>query len=89
MLINLKSATVLGIYTSYADAFHEVEIINVDELDSPLALIPARHQSTGKDLWISVSFDHVCIENWCAKCVSTDDGHVNWYRFLQSRKRNG
>ncbi|RXW19193.1 hypothetical protein EST38_g6659 [Candolleomyces aberdarensis] len=55
-------ASVLGIYTSYAEQYHPPEIIPASDIDCPLALIPAKHFSTNVDLWISVSFDHVSIE---------------------------
>jgi hypothetical protein len=59
------SSSVLGIYVSYANAYSAYEIIPVSLIDSPLALIPVRSQHIARDLWISVSFDHVRIIYSC------------------------
>lgn len=53
------SASTLGIHTTYADQFDPPEIIPISKIDSPLALIPIHSQRIQKDLWVSVSFDHV------------------------------
>lgn len=46
---------------SYADLFSPHEVVPASDIDSPLALIPVHAASINRDLWISVSFDHVCI----------------------------
>jgi len=55
------SSSTLGIYVSYADSFSPYEIIPISLVDSPLALIPIHLNKINWDLWISISFDHVCI----------------------------
>ncbi|KAF6762530.1 hypothetical protein DFP72DRAFT_987053 [Ephemerocybe angulata] len=55
-------ASILGIHASYADEFHDVEILSASALDSPLALIPVKHYTMKRDLWISVLLDHVAME---------------------------
>ncbi|KAE9404131.1 hypothetical protein BT96DRAFT_989625 [Gymnopus androsaceus JB14] len=55
-------ATVLGIYTSFANDLGPLEIISASDIDCPLALIPVSHFMTQRNLWISVSFDHTGAE---------------------------
>ncbi|KAJ3911125.1 hypothetical protein F5877DRAFT_20391, partial [Lentinula edodes] len=52
-------ATVLGIHTSFANDFGPLEVIPAADIDCPLALIPVPHFTSQRELWISVSFDHV------------------------------
>jgi hypothetical protein len=55
----LCSSSVLGIHVSYANVFHSLEIIPCSTIDCPLALIPVYLDTIRRDIWISVSFDHV------------------------------
>lgn len=50
-----------GIHVSYANSFSGYEIIKASEIDCPLALLPIHSNQIQRDLWVSVSFDHVCI----------------------------
>ncbi|KAG2126265.1 uncharacterized protein EDB93DRAFT_1257640 [Suillus bovinus] len=49
----------LGIHTSYANEFLPHEVIPVSRIVCPLALIPVHSNIIKKNLWVSVSFDHV------------------------------
>ncbi|KIJ07324.1 hypothetical protein PAXINDRAFT_182502 [Paxillus involutus ATCC 200175] len=49
----------LGYYLSYANTFHNIEIIPSSTIASPVAIVPAYSQVIKKDVWISVSFDRV------------------------------
>lgn len=53
------SASTLGIHTTYANQFHPAEVVPISRIVGPLALIPVYSRIINKDLWISVSFDHV------------------------------
>ncbi|KZT29817.1 hypothetical protein NEOLEDRAFT_1055472 [Neolentinus lepideus HHB14362 ss-1] len=54
-------ASTLGIHVSYADKFAEYEVIPVDRIDTPVALIPIFSKQIQSPLWVSISFDHVRI----------------------------
>jgi hypothetical protein len=55
----LSSSSILGIHASFANDFHDHEIIAASAISCPLALIPVHFQTIQRDVWISVSFDHV------------------------------
>ena len=55
------SASMLGIHISYTDHFGGYEIMKALEIDCPLALLPIHSNRIQCNLWVSVSFDHVCI----------------------------
>jgi hypothetical protein len=59
-IFTIFSASTLGIHISYANAFSDYEIIPISMIDAPLALIPIYSTKIQRDLWVSVSFDHVC-----------------------------
>ncbi|KAF8837311.1 hypothetical protein BDN67DRAFT_991807 [Paxillus ammoniavirescens] len=52
----------LGYYLSYANTFHNIEIIPSSTIASPVAIVPAYSQVIKKDVWISVSFDRSGVE---------------------------
>ncbi|KAI0044241.1 hypothetical protein FA95DRAFT_1497378 [Auriscalpium vulgare] len=62
-------ASLLGIQVTYADQFHEYEVIPATDIDCPLALIPVHAERTMQDLWISVSFDHVRADSFNISAV--------------------
>lgn len=49
----------LGIHTSYANEFLPHEVVPVSRIVCPLVLIPVHSNIIKKNLWVSVSFDHV------------------------------
>lgn len=53
------SCSILGIHVSYAELFHDAEVIPVTQFDAPLALIPIHSDAIDKDLWITISLDRV------------------------------
>ncbi|KII86134.1 hypothetical protein PLICRDRAFT_115269 [Plicaturopsis crispa FD-325 SS-3] len=53
-------ASTLGIHVSYAERFHPHEMIPVSIIEGPLALVPIHSERIHQDLWVSISFDHVC-----------------------------
>jgi len=55
----LVSASILGIHVSYANEFHDYEVVPVSVIDAPLTLIPIHSNIIHRDLWVSISFDHV------------------------------
>lgn len=52
------SASTLGIHVSYTELGPQ-EVIPVSRIECPLALIPVYSNIIKKDLWITISFDHV------------------------------
>ncbi|KAH9940309.1 hypothetical protein B0H21DRAFT_697685, partial [Amylocystis lapponica] len=54
-------ASTLGIHVSYAGDLGDYEIIPVSRIDAPLALIPVLLTTLQREIWISISFDHVML----------------------------
>jgi len=55
------SASTLGIHVSYTELGPQ-EVVPVSWIECPLALIPVHSNVLKKDLWITVSFDHVSLQ---------------------------
>ncbi|KAG0698529.1 hypothetical protein DFH29DRAFT_877950 [Suillus ampliporus] len=55
------NASTLGIHVSYAELGPQ-EVIPVSWIECPLALIPVYSNIIKKDLWITISFDHVSVQ---------------------------
>ncbi|KAG2335647.1 hypothetical protein BDR05DRAFT_898020, partial [Suillus weaverae] len=55
------NASTLGIHVSYAELGPQ-EVIPVSRIECPLALIPVYSNIIKKDLWITISFDHVSVQ---------------------------
>ncbi|KAG1731002.1 hypothetical protein EDB19DRAFT_2010037 [Suillus lakei] len=53
-------ASTLGIHVSYTELGPQ-EVVPVSQIKCPLALIPVHSNVLKKDLWITVSFDHVSL----------------------------
>ncbi|KAG1718620.1 hypothetical protein EDB19DRAFT_1899167 [Suillus lakei] len=54
-------ASTLGIHVSYTELGPQ-EVVPVSRIECPLALIPVHSNILKKDLWITVSFDHVSLQ---------------------------
>jgi hypothetical protein len=55
-----RSATDLGVYTAYANRFHEKEVISTTQLASAVAIVPVvLNTLLDTTLWIVHSFDRV------------------------------
>ncbi|KAG2757569.1 hypothetical protein P692DRAFT_20711205 [Suillus brevipes Sb2] len=54
-------ASTLGIHISYTELGPQ-EVVPVSRIECPLALIPVHSNVLKKDLWITVSFDHVSLQ---------------------------
>ncbi|KAH9921364.1 hypothetical protein B0H21DRAFT_701660 [Amylocystis lapponica] len=52
-------SSILGIHVSYAGDLGDYEVIPVSNIEAPLALIPVQSARLQRELWVSISFDHV------------------------------
>lgn len=68
-------SSILGIHTSFADEYHEPEVISAAAIDSPLALIRVKHLTSRRELAIAISFDHVATEPGEEWGDDEDDGY--------------
>jgi len=55
----MNSSATLGIYVSYANGFHPLEVISTEQIAAPVGLIEVQSRIARRNLWISISFDHV------------------------------
>ncbi|KZT25039.1 hypothetical protein NEOLEDRAFT_1156520 [Neolentinus lepideus HHB14362 ss-1] len=51
-------ASTLGIYVTYAETFADYEVISMDRVNAPMALIPIFSRLIEQELFVCISFDH-------------------------------